>query len=464
MTLFRTLLLACCLLPSLAQALTLEDVLASSKRHYPKIIEAREKIEAQKGKIQKAQGAFDWELNHKQSHRLSGYYDGQYVESQISRRLSDSATRVYGGYRISDGDFPIYEQQYPTLNRGEVNAGMMISLWRDRIIDEERFAFSDAQLEMKQKETELLLTQTSVQYDAMTSYIDWVAAGLALKVAQAQLDLAEQRQKGFEERVAQGDLARIYLTENRQVILKRQAEVTETTRKLREAAVKLGLYLRDGEGAPMMPPDTALPTSLPDPGKLALEQLDREIERARSMRPDIISIHIDLERQRNALRLGENKTMPKVNLYIEGARDIGSGPISRQGNEAKIGLNISIPLQQNTGEGMIAQTKAEIRQIEQRKRLLNDQIASQIQSIANDYHAAHQYLILTEQEIVAASAMQDAEHIKFEQGAADYFVLNIREEKRAEAQLKNINAHAKLWEAVAGYYLTTLQLDKFQLK
>ncbi len=455
--------LACALLPSAAWALSLEEVLASSQRHYPKIIEAREKIEAQKGKIQKAQGAFDWELNHKQAHRVSGYYDGQYVETQISRRLSDSATRVYGGYRVGDGDFPIYEQYYPTLDRGEVNVGVMVSLWRDRIIDEERFAFADAQLEMKKKETELLLTQMGVQYDAMTSYIDWVAAGLARNLAKEQLDLADVRQQGFETRVAQGDLARIYLTENRQAILKRQADLTEAERKLRETSVKLSLYIRDESGNPLIPEENSLPLNLPDPGALTLERIDREIERARGMRPDLIAIHIDLDRQRNALLLGENKRMPKVSLYVEGARDIGDGPISRRGNEAKIGLNISIPLQQNTGQGMVEQTKAEMRQIEQRKRLLNDQIASQIQSVANDYHAAHEILRLARQEAEAARTMQNAERTKFEHGATDYFVLNMREEKRAEAQRKAIVAHARLWDAVAGYYLATLQTEKFWL-
>jgi outer membrane protein TolC len=452
-----------CLLASAAQAeLRLQEVIESSYTHYPKIIEAQEKIIAQQGKLQKAQGAFDWEFNHKSGNRLRGYYDGAYAENTITRRLSDSATRLYGGYRFSDGYFPVYEQERATLSAGEVHAGLIISLWRDRIIDEERFAYADAELELKQQEFELLLTKLGVQYDAMIAYIDWVSAGLAQRVVKAQLELAQKRQEAFEQRIKKGDLAQIYLTENQQTLLKRQAELTETERKLVEAANKLSLYLRDADGNPVVVKEQDLPQAMPEPKTVVYQSLDVEIERARNLRPELIAMSLETERKQRALALGENQTLPKVDFYMEGAKDMGSGLDSMRPAEAKIGLNISIPLQQNLGQGMMKQTQSELRQIEQRRRLLNDQISAEIQTVANNYHAARQYAEYAQKETEAAEAMRRAENLRFAEGAADFFLLNMREDRLAEAQMRHINANNKLWLSIAGFYLATLKMDELR--
>jgi outer membrane protein TolC len=449
--------------PGMASAISLQDVLRSSRQHYPKIIEAREKIDAQKGKIQEATGAFDWNLDQENRSRASGYYDGLSSESQISRRLSQAGARIYTGYRFSDGSFPIYEQQYATRDSGEINIGAMVSLWRDRIIDQERFLLEDARLEMGQKEVELLLTQMTVQFDAMTHFINCIAAGMMVTIAEEQLELAEARQNGLEMRLKKGDVAKIYLTENKQAILKRQSELVKARQYFNDATFKLSLYYRNEQGDPIVVSKDSIPSIMPPPDTLSLSSLDQEIERARSLRPEMIDVSIQQQRNENELKLSENSLKPRVDLIVEGARDLGSGDVELGGTDTKIGLNISIPLQQNIGEGKVRQRQAEARQIEQRKRLLNDRIATEIQSVANAYHTASENLGITQEEMKAASDMHKAERIRFEQGAADFFLLNLREERMAEARLRNVKAQEDLWNAIAAYYIATLQSEKLGL-
>lgn len=447
-----------------AWAVSMDEVLQSSKNHYPKILEARKAVEGKRGAVQKAKGAFDWEFNSDVKSRWGGAYQGQYVDSQISRRLADSAARVYGGYRVSNGDLPVYEQQYLTDEAGELNVGVVVSLWRDRIIDEERAAFKDAQLSLKQQEASLLLTQMVVQYEAMTAYVDWLEAGMVLGVAKQQLEIAQERQKAFKTRVDKGDLAAIYLTENNQTILKREAALNEARRVLKEKATKLSLYYRDEAGKMMAVSEEDVPSRIPEPDSIHLGDLDSEIERARGIRPDLIAISLDLARSENTLAVSQNKILPQVNLYAEGARDFGNRFNNFDRPEARIGLRINIPLQQNVGQGAIRQTEAEIEQIKQRKRLLNDQIAAEIQFVANDYHIAQQNLAITHDEVDTAIKMQKAERTRFMSGASDFFVLNLREENVAAAKLRNIQAQTRVWQAVAGYYMATLQAEKFGLQ
>ncbi|NBO18813.1 MAG: TolC family protein [Proteobacteria bacterium] len=448
-----------------AAALTLEKLLDSSARHYPKVQKSLAGIEVGQGKVQAARGAFDWELNQKAISRVSGFYSGDYAESQITRRLADSAVRVHGGYRVSDGGFPVYEDELVTLDSGEFNAGITLSLWRNRIVDEERFQLRDSELELEQRRVELLLTQLGVQYDAMQAYFSWVAAGKALKVSEGLLQLAQQRQKGFKARVARGDMADIYLTENQQYIAKRSADVNEARRQLENRATKLSLFWRDEDGNPVLPRAEDLPADFPVFKALAIN-LGEEIERARTLRPELIRLNLGMQRERNKMQLGENKLMPKVDLKVEGARDIGDATAaqrSRVGTEGKIGLSISIPLQRNTGEGLVKQSQNTLRQLEHDSRLLNDQIATEIQIAANNYHVASENLKLAGKEISATLAMEQAERERFEGGAVDYFVLNMREERAGDARMKQVDAQLKLWLAIADYYLATLQAEKLRI-
>jgi outer membrane protein TolC len=445
--------------PTSSHALSLDELLASSAQHYPKIAESIAMIEAQTGKIQTARGAFDWELNQKAFSRTSGFYDGDYMESQLTRRLSESATRLYGGYRVSDGDFPVYEDQNYTLTGGEFNAGISMALWRDRLIDEDRFAYKDADLELQQKEIDLLLTRVSVQYDAMKAYIDWIAAGKALTIAEDLLKLSLERQEGFRKRVEKGDLAAIYLTENQQYIAKRQADVNDAQRMLDNKTARLGLYWRDTNGNMMYPEKTVMPSEFPETAPIAIDRF-ADVERARKIRPELLRLDTGLKREKNKLLLGENRILPKVDLIAESGRDIGNGANRFTGTESKIGVNISIPLQQNVGKGQMLQSRAHITQLEQQKRLLNDKIETDIYIAANNFYTAAKNVKQTEQEVNASLAMEKAERERFQNGASDLFLVNIREERTADAQRKQVLSILSLWHAIADYYIASFQTDR----
>ncbi len=415
---------------------------------------------AQEGAQQQAQGAFDWELNGKTTNRVSGYYDGKYLDSQVTRRLSESGTRVYGGYRLSDGDFPIYEDENITRDAGEFNAGIVQSLWRDRILDKDRAAFADAKLALAQEKSVQLLTQMGVQHSAMSAYLDWLMAGKAMQVAESLVKIAEKRQSAFSRRVEKGDIAAIYLTENQQYILKRKADLTEAERIFRNAGVKLSLFWRDAKGNPQPLTSRDLPKDFPDFNTPEMAQMTQEIEQARLLRPEVKMLALGQEREKLKLQLGENRILPKVDFVAEGGRDIGDGFANRAGTEAKIGFNVSIPLQQNIGLGQMAEARAKLKQIEQKQRLLGDKIAAEIRAVANDFDAAKQYRSLTEQEVAAARKMEAAERQRFDDGLSDFFVINMREERTASARLSNLAANTKFWKAVADYYLATLKPEK----
>ena len=448
-------------LPLPAYALSLEEVLQSSRAHAPQIQRAQaQRAQAQAG-IQEAQGAFDWELNASNSQR-GGVYDGDYLDAQVTRRLADTNTRVYAGYRRSEGYLPTYEDYYNTASGGELNIGVAFALLRDRIIDEERFKFRDAVLAEKQQQAEAYLVQLRTQFDAMTAYAQWLADGHALKTMEALATLAQQRQQAMQKQARAGDIAPIYLTENTQNIARRQAQIADARRKLARSAQTLSLYWRDAQGTPQVPNEEALPPLLEDVPNMEISnrELRDTIRTVQDLRPEQIAIQFGMQREQNRLALAENLRLPKLDLALEGAQNLGRDAGSNAGEEGRVLLRLSIPLQQNTADGRARASQARLEALEQERRLLNDKIAADIRAVAAVAEATAEEIEQATREVEAARAMREAEQQRFANGDADFFVLNMREERLADAQLRRIAAERVWLENLAMFYFLTLDEAK----
>jgi hypothetical protein len=197
--------------PGTAPALLPDDVLRSAAESFPKILEAVEKAAASRGSLLAAQGAFDVEWRTKSLNWLSGFYDGQTVDSKVVKPIADGGIDLAAGYRISDGILPIYQDEYLTNDLGEINFGIIVSLLRDRQIDDRRFKLRDATFNVDLADFDLLMARLQVQHAALRTYWDWLAAGQKYLVYSELLDLARNRDSAFQTRVAEGDLAEIFL-------------------------------------------------------------------------------------------------------------------------------------------------------------------------------------------------------------------------------------------------------------
>ncbi len=448
---------------SVAAELTLNAVLDSAKLHTPLIAEANANVRLADAEARAATGVFDLTLLQDNYARLSGFWDGKISNTQVSQRFADFNGRVYAGYRVSTGDFPIYEDILFTNSGGEAKLGVVFSLLQNRDFDQDRFAVLNGRLEKNRAELDAQLTRVQVQFQAMTSYKEWLAAGLSLQAYEDLLTLALNRQSAFEQRVDRGDLATIFLTENRQNILKREVLVNEAQRTFMNAAQKLSFYYRDSQGNPQLARAEQLPFQFPERNEQVLQSIEDDLDRAAFQRPEVQLVDNEMKIAEAELRQGKNLFKPKLDVSLETSRDFGTGSITRQGTDVILAMNFSLPLERTTARGKISAAEAKIDRLAFKRQRINEQLGIEIQSIANDIAAARRYVGITGDEVVQASIMQDAEKRRFANGASDFFVLNLREETTADAQIRNIQAQAAYFIAVAAYYAATVQIDKFNL-
>lgn len=432
------------LAPVDAPVLELGDLLANSARQSPQIIEALARTRAADGRRLTAEGAFDTVFSAEGGSRLIGYYGGTYADTQVARPLENWGGQLYGGYRVSSGRFPIYEDKKYTNELGEIRAGAVFSLLRDRMIDDRRFGRVTADADRAVADAERQMVAIGVQRKAVDAYLNWVATGGRLKIYRQLLDLAEARQRGLQRAYQAGLRPRIVLTENDQIVLRRQAMVVQSEQAMASAANTLSLYWRDGDGTPTIPRRDQLPTALPDP---VVTSVPLDVER-----PDLLVAELKARLVQDRLALDRNALLPRLDLNMEVARDIGDigpGGASRSGNDVRFGVKFSVPLEQRTARGKLMQTQAELDASRTRARWLDEQIRAEVDGIAIAFDAAAQIISLTEQERQRADAMAVAERRRFEMGASDLFLVNTREETAASVALNLLDGRLKRLAASA---------------
>lgn len=449
------------------QSLSLEDVLSLSRSYTPDIMARIADRQAASGAEQAALGQFDMTITANGTSRATGYYGGTVLEAGASQNFRSRGGKIYGKYRISDGTFPIYEDANYTNSLGEFKVGALFAMMRDKDIDANRFGLRDTKLASRQAELDVLLTKVTVQQQAGVAYWRWVMAGYQKRVYERLLTIATVRQSALKRQVQQGAVADIYLLENQQTILRRKGLVATADQRLQAAALQLGYYLRDKDGTMRVPSEAQIPTTagyknlnnLINKGTIELTQTLLE-------RPELQRLKVGIQRLNEQVKLYDNALSPRLDLSVEMSRDFGNvaqGGISRQSFDTRVGFQFSFPLGQNTARGKLATAKAKRRSMGQKERMIEEKITINLQRIMVDLKTTSKLVTLARQEASQSRELETAERTRFENGASDFFLLNIREETAANAEIKEINARLNMQTAAINYYSVTMNMKKLYL-
>ncbi|MAW82015.1 MAG: multidrug transporter [Parvularcula sp.] len=458
--------------PALGQApettaLEVDDVLASAAKNYPSILEGLARRKAAAGAVIEAQGAFDLVFSAESVDRVSGFYSGQALDAEIRRNLRPLGASLYSGYRLSGGDFPIYERDFETADAGEARLGVVFSLLRDRSIDERRFSEFDARLALQQAELDVLLTKIGVQRQAAVAYWRWVAAGYQLRVYERLLSIAKERETGLEEQVRRGAQAAIFLTENRQNIIRRQRLAAEAQRDYEAAANELSLFYRSPDGTPLIPSDNGLPNSFPAGVESeTIMSPSAAIAEAIRHRPELALLSAALERLEVETDLRRNQLLPRLDLKAEVSKDFDAAGIDDTPSgmtEAYVGLRFSLPLQRREARGRLAAAEAKREATLQQRKLAAERVEIEIRNILIELKTATELVGMARDEVEQAETMRRAEQERFANGASDFFLLNLREEAAADAQIGMLRAIARARIARVNFDAATVNLQRFGL-
>lgn len=441
----------------LAQTTLFEsDVKLSVMTHFPSILSAIEAIQQRSYERQSALGKFDAKIKYENTSRTEGYYNGQYGKATIEKPLYYSNAKVFGQYRQSENNFPIYEDQFNTLSDGETALGLSISLLRDSWIDAKRTALNNADLEILNQEQQQYYVIQSVLQKSFKEYWGWIYNHQLRQEYSSLFELANKRQTAIKTRIKNGDLPEIYFTENLQYILQRQNQLIEADRDLAIQKRNLALYVRDTDGHVSSFNKFIIPEEL-DYSDYQPIDYTADLDLLIDVSPYIFDLDIQLKQIENEIALFKNQNLPAIDLSYEYSKDSGEGSSTLQ-DESKVKLSISTPIERREQGGKIKALVSKKRQIELKRALFIDQLKQDLIILAERISAAEKTVKNSTLEIEAAQKMLVAEQSRFQNGDSDFFLLNIREQNLAKARIDNLKYKLDLKKSHIDYDALTMRL------
>jgi hypothetical protein len=435
--------------------LLLEDVLLSSRKNFPSVLEQVEKIAATEGEVQESRGAFDIKLKSEFLGDVSGYYDGlqskTYLQSQIPM---PGNIDLFGGYRRSFGAFPVYEGGLLTMDGGEIFAGARIDLLRNFGLDEQRLKLSLANRKLDLEKNKLQFQLLKIQEEAAKSYWDWVSSGFILATFEGLYQISLDRDQAIQKRIKSGDLAEIFGVENQQNILQRKSDMQNAEQVFFNTAQQLAIYYRDQNGVSIVPAKENLPRSFQTDSE-SFENIP--MDELLSKRPEIVQIEYEKSMVNDQVSFSKSQLLPRLDLQGQVKKDMGQGPVELRGNETELMLNFEFPFQNRKARGLTNRFEALQKALNYQQVLMKDQIRIRIVQNQKNLSIAREVIQNLEKEVKLAQALQSAEVKRWQNGDSDFFLINIREQTMARSQVQWAKTALFLQKSVAEFNNLTMK-------
>jgi outer membrane protein, heavy metal efflux system len=442
--------------------LSLEDVLASVDETYPLLLAIRQELELTNGEFLAAQGSFDSRLFARGEAAPTGYYDRYTTDLGIEQPTRLWGSRLYAGYRLGRGDFPADLGGVKTNESGEVRAGLEIPLLKDGFIDAARTQLRASEIRRRSAEPRIEVRRLDIVKQASEAYWNWVAMGRNVDVERRLLATAEDRRSQLEGRAAQGAIPAIQVLDNERLIVDREIRLRGAERDALEAAVNLGLFLRDESGLMQIPAPNRLPREFPAEDFWDDDRLTADIERASDRHPVMRELALRRDALLASLALNRNALLPDVRVGVEGSKDLGrsAAGIETNGNfsnnpkddtEVKATLRFEVPALQRAARGRVTSNRAELIRLEHETRYARDSIEAEIRRAMASLQAAFDQSRLAHRNHELATKLQRGEERKLALGSSNLIDVNIRELQTADAGRALVFAQAAFFRALARY-------------
>lgn len=433
------------------QMLSVADVIASVYRSYPEIAAARQQLTVAGGDLLAAYGAYDTKFQAYSLNEPTGFYENFRQGLGLARQTWWGGY-LSAGYRIGRGTFQPWYKERQTDDAGELKLAWNQPLLQGRAIDPQRVAVFQASLDQQSAGPIIQASILTISREAALVYWEWVTAGAVLEAQRELLRLTEVRNQQFEDLLAADAAAEIDLLLNQQLLAERRAKVFETEQKFQEKALKLGLYLRDAQGAPMPPNADWLPNRFPVIEMPPMRTLQEDVAAAWARRPEPQLLQLDLQKIQWDRRLACNELLPRLDLISEISQDIGE-PASKSDDKDEFllifGIQSEVPIQRRKARGKIQKATGKIAQTNQKLRLVRDKIANELYTAYNQLQLSEQAIRQYEISLRTAFRTLEGYRFAFEKGSLDLLSLNLLETKLNEVEIKLIESQQMYFRALS---------------
>jgi outer membrane protein TolC len=435
--------------------LSLESLLKSVEKTYPLVLAAEKLLTEAEYNYLAAEGAFDLQFRSLGTTKPLGFYQNDATDSIIEKPTPLGGTSFFAGYRTGRGNFPAYDQRRETNDYGEIRAGAIVPLIRNREIDKNRADLKKADLDRKSAELSIKKLKIEIVKEATRRYWRWVGTGQEYLVYKDLLAIAKVRQTQINERIKLGDLPKIESIDNDRAILQRESQLVTAERELQRSAIDLSLFLRAPDGAMILPKNDRLPIGFPSPISVNSLDLQESIKLAWKFRPELLDFEFKRDKVSIDRELGYNAAKPQVDLLVATSQDFGPGSVVRAKPELEASLILNVPLQTRRPRGQIGAAEAKLAQLDQELQFAKDKVSTEVQDSISEVNASSRRVDVSKAEVELARKLEELERERFFLGDSNLLIVNIREQTSAEASIREIKALLDHHASIANFRAST---------
>lgn len=441
--------------------LTFEDFTAIVEQHHPMAVQSDLIVKKGEATVQMARGGFDPKIGTDIGQK---YFKGDQYYSLVDAGLvlpTWFGVEVNAGYEQNGGVF--LNPENSTSGGGLAYAGVSIPIGRGLFIDERRAELRKAQIYQKSTVVEQRLMMNELLFNAGKAYWDWFQAYEVLQVFEEALELARFRFEAVKQEVASGDKPAIDTLEAGIQLQNRQLGLQQAQLDLKNAALKLGVYLWQEGQIPLELKETTIPVGtvtvkLRSTQGLLLDRIDSLV----AFHPYLQQYRYKIDELKIDKRMKVENLKPKLDLkYNALSQVVGNNPLAEYSiNNYNWGLTFSLPIPLRKERGALKLAKLKIQDAELDVLSQQAKIDLQINASINDWNTTREQAELYQRTVNEYRGLLEGEREKFSAGESSLFMVNSREVGYINAQIKYLELLSKNRKAEISteYALGTLYL------
>ena len=431
------------------KSLSIENTLDIVRKFHPVIKQSFLQNEISKNELVAAKGIFDPTIqltNQEKTFDNKLYYKYNTLELKVP---------LWYGIDIKAGtENNIGDKIDPSLTKyNSAFVGVSIDPFRGIIVDKRNNIVKQAKTIVELTKNEQLLVINDLLLDAATAYWNWVNAHYVNSILNKTVKNNIERYAVIKNSFISGDRAPVDTTEALAQLQSFEMMQTQSELELQKARLELSNFFWKENGVPYELAESVLPIYSFDITQIAttdIGKLDQLIEQAITTHPKIKMLNnkstiLDIEKRLKTVEL-----FPSLKLNYN-ALDNNLNSFNwntNTNNNFKYGVSLSMPLFQRQARGDIAKTKNKIEDLYWDKKYISYEIENKVKSSFSEFHALKQQIKTNEGVVNANKLLLDVENTKFQMGESSLFLINSRELKFIETELKQVTLKVKFYNSI----------------
>lgn len=425
--------------------LSLEEYLGLVKKYHPIIKQAKLITSESEAKLLKSRGAFDPKLEvdfSRKKFKGTEYYNKLNSTFKIPTWYG---IELKANYESNDGYY--LNPEFKTPDDGLYSAGVSIPLAKGLLTNKRMATLKQAKLYTKQAQAKQQLVVNDILYNSIASYFNWLKNYQAKLVYKDYLLNAKTRFQNVKKSFSAGDKPAIDTLEANINLKNRLLDFEKAKIGYIKSVLEISNYLWLENNLPI----ELEPSIIPDIS--TLQKIDTVLNSSiLNITDNVIENHPkiqELKTKKESLsvdkRLKANNLLPKIDLEYNFLTTDYDAINSFNTSNYKTGLSINFPLFLRKERADLKLTKLKLQDIDFDISVTEVSLKNKIKSILQEIESySIQHNILTDL-VNDYKKLVTSEERKFSLGEGSLFLVNYREVKLIEIQLKNIDTEYQLF-------------------